>query len=207
MTMKKYRKIVNLLLVCFVVFGFIGFPYSLKDIFSSVGRFESPKPLNGIIQTMVDDYGNIYYGSVQHSCIQVFDNYGSFQYGFSFPTHGGNKFSFFINGNNLVNVVVGESRYSFYNGYLQTGDALFESSIKNLEPKNFVDKNGNKYVFKNNHVIEMFFDERLIREIIPKVPIWPFNTFVYALFGMVGMVGIFLNNNKYIQKAFRKSSN
>lgn len=53
------------------------------------GVFYTAKAINHINGVAVDTDGNIYIGNQEGGYIQVFDNNGTFLYGFSFTTDGG----------------------------------------------------------------------------------------------------------------------
>ena len=113
-------------------------------------------------------------------------------YGFSFPT-GGGHFNFYIDKENFIHVATARSAqiYTFFQGNLVFQRGYKDSQEKNeiineyayisRNTKEFQDNEGFIYKVMGNHTVQMIDEDtgEVVRIIKPKVPIWPFSTFMF----------------------------
>jgi len=204
----KRRTQLTILAVFLLFVGLLGWLMSFSDAFRRIERFETQSPLHLVVGIAVDSNGNIYYGSGQHSSIQVYNNKGNFLYGFSFPTNGAFNFTFYIDDADYIHIAIASDyMYTFYNGELISGPKdtadeashrLNEYSEQSQNAKEFQDREGNIYKITNGKRVKMYDGAtgEYIRTIIPNAPIWPFSIIAFWCIFAVGMILLFLCNRE-----------
>lgn len=117
------RVVINIAAIFALMIGFLGFFSAFNSMDNAdriIERFDTQFPLHEINGIAVDSKGNLYYGTSQHSAIQVYDNQGVFLYGFLFPTGGAGYFAFYIDDNDFIHIATSRtnSTYLFQYGEL-----------------------------------------------------------------------------------------
>ncbi len=217
------RVILSIAAVFAIMIGFLGFFSSAYSSISNadriVERFDTQFPLHEINGVAVDSKGNLYYGTSQHSAIQVYDNHGVFLYGFLFPTGGAGYFAFYIDDNDIIHIATSRtsSTYSFQYGKLieakeyadgqEASDTIHEYKEKSLNAYEFRDESGNIYRVTVKDSIKMFDAAgEYIRTVSPDAPLWPFSIFGFWGIGAAGMGALFLANKKFFIGFFKTNS-
>lgn len=200
------KVLLHIFAVALMFFGFVGFAIYAP----AIGRFEvyhKQLPLHYTNGVAVDSTGRLYFGTDQHHAIQVYDNFGSFLYGFSFPTSGG-SFSFYIDAYDYIHVATtrGNNTYVFYKGNLISQDQQYGAYTKystiNKRTGKYIDKDGFIYQPLNHYKIKIWDSKtnQEIRTVTPNSPIWPFSVLTYWGFAATGLCSIFWMNRKELAK-------
>lgn len=178
-----------------LLFGLVGFCLSFVESISNKGVFYTAKAINHINGVAVDVDKNIYIGDEEGGYIQVFNNDGTFQYGFSFTT-GRGRFAFGVDDQNIVHIVTARTKdyLEYYNGEplcVQGIDGDLAQGIENSyhmsSGTTFVNDNL-QYKTTLFHKVRIYDPSgNLIKTISLKVPIFPLSMSCYSLIGTFGM--------------------
>ena len=216
-TQRNLRVILSILAVSALFFGFFGFFFSISDIYKDVAKLDKQSPLHEIKGVAVDSQGNLYYGTSQHSAIQVYNNEGNFIYGFSFPTGGAGYFAFYIDDDDYIHIATARTNctYIFLYGELiekkeyvnsqESSDTINQYDNISRQSRIFRDENGNTYTVKYNNKVYMYDDSgNYLRTISPNAPLWPLSVFGFWGIAAIGMATLFVVNRKFFSELFKK---
>jgi hypothetical protein len=199
--------------IALLVLILLGFFISTRNNFSSqIERFDEPKSTHSIYGVAVDSTGKIHFGLTEYNAIQVYDNTGTFLYGFSFPTDTG-VFTFYIDPNNIVHVATARGRkvFSFENGYL-VNERMFAhanefTEIKNNREMVYFDYNENKYIVRAWWVWMHDRDGNFVRIISPYGSFLPLSAYLMLGLAVLGIIVVIVAaNRKFFTKRVKDFS-
>lgn len=197
-----FKTVLTIVGFCLFLFGLMGFA---MDYGTSIGKTEIEKyykqqPLNEKNGIAVDSNGNIYVGDGQTGSIQVYDNIGNFQYGFSFPTGGSGWFEFGIE-QDKIHIVTArtESYFIFDRGELVYSEKGIKYDRSEKLQAQYNMKNDSSYIannkiYKISSLNNVSINDKVsgkLENIYLNAPIWPFPIAVFWGMGAAG-IGLIL---------------
>ncbi|MCL2224333.1 MAG: hypothetical protein FWB96_05120 [Defluviitaleaceae bacterium] len=206
--MNKLKISITILCLHLVLFGVATTFVSIGSIPQGrIGRFYDELPLWGMNGIVVDNVGNVYFGTGINNSIQVYDNTGVFLYRFAVPA-GSGMFTFYIDNEDTVYVAAARGGvFSFRDGYLVSerrpveGNELAE--FRNNSLPEYIDNDGNVYVIQRRGYVRMYdIEGAFLRNISPNAPRFPLPPGFGVLFALfaVGIV-ILVNINFFTMVA------